>query len=552
VPEQPLTAAAAARPDRGLMARSLMYLFGLAGIATLISLLGDPSPRAAVIGGTSMAIAFALLALYDRMPDWGFDLFLACGSVMVEWAVYAGGSRATTYSLLLFWIAIYAFYFLPRWRAGLQLGLIGLTYAAIIAIAPDRSSAVVLNWAVTTAALIVAGALIGAQRAHMARVVRRLADDARRDTLTGLMNRRGFEELFETELERARRSGESLSVIVADLDKFKALNDKFGHQAGDRALEKVGQVLDQAKRRIDTVARLGGEEFAVLVPSSDHHAAYILAERMRRSVRDAFATDPTCLTISLGVAAFPIHGAAPAALIHGADQSLYAAKRLGRDRSVVYSEDIAGTLAVVDGQPADGGPDLHRDTVLALAQVIDSRDGDGEQSQRVGRYAAAIAEALGLPVDVVERVRFAGIVHDIGKIGIPDAVLGNPGWLEEADWAEVQRHPEIAARILRGANFEDVSIWVHAHNERLDGSGYPRGLTGEAIPLEARIIAVASAYEAMCSDRAYRAAMPPADARSELSRGAGTQFDGRVVETFLSLLQSGLAEGDPHAEAAAA
>src|ERR1700750_1798796 len=129
VPEQPLTAAAAPRPDRGLMARSLMYLFRLAGLATLVSLLGEPSPRAAVIGGTSLAIALTLLALYDRMPDWRFDLFLACGSVMVEWAVYAGGSSTSTYSLLLFWIAIYAFYFLPRWRAGLQLGLIGLAYA---------------------------------------------------------------------------------------------------------------------------------------------------------------------------------------------------------------------------------------------------------------------------------------------------------------------------------------------------------------------------------------------------------------------------------------
>jgi diguanylate cyclase (GGDEF)-like protein len=414
VPEQPLTAAAAARPDRGLMARSLMYLFGLAGIATLPSLLGEQTPRAAVTGGVSLAIALMLLLGYDKLPDWSFDLFLACGSVMVEWAVYSSGASTSTYSLLFFWIAIFSFYFLPRWRAVLQLGLIGLAYAAIIAVAPDHSSAPVLNWAVTTAALIVAGALIGAQRAHMARVVRRLADDARRDTLTGLMNRRGFEELFETELERARRSGEPLSVIVADLDRFKALNDKFGHQAGDRALEKVGQVLDAAKRRIDTVARLGGEEFAVLVPSSDHHAAYILAERMRRAVRDAFAGDPSCLTISLGVTAVPVHGAAPAALIHGADQALYAAKRLGRDRTVVYSDDIAGTLAVVDGQPADGGPDLHRDTVLALAQVIDNRDGDGEQSQRVGRYAAAIADALGFPGDVVERVRFAGIVHDIG------------------------------------------------------------------------------------------------------------------------------------------
>jgi diguanylate cyclase (GGDEF)-like protein len=431
-----------------------------------------------------------------------------------------------------------------------QLVIIGCAYAAIVAVVPDHSSSEVVDWATTTAALIVAGALIGAQRAHMVKVVRRLADDARRDTLTGLMNRRGFEELFVTELERARRTGESLSVIVADLDRFKALNDKFGHQAGDRALEQVARSLDGAKRRIDTVARLGGEEFAVLVPSSDHHAAYILAERMRREVRDTFATDPSQLTISLGVASFPYHGSSPEALIHCADQSLYAAKRLGRDRSVVYSDDIAGTLAVVDGQPADGGPDLHRDTVLALAQVIDSRDGDGEQSQRVGRYAASIAEALGLPDDVVERVRFAGIVHDIGKIGIPEAILGNPGWLEEADWVEVQRHPEIASRILTGANFEDVATWVHDHHERLDGSGYPRGLTGDAIPLEARVIAVAAAYEAMLSDRAYRAAMAPTAARDELQRGSGTQFDQRVVATFLSLLDGGLATARPPAEPA--
>jgi HD-GYP domain-containing protein (c-di-GMP phosphodiesterase class II) len=240
-------------------------------------------------------------------------------------------------------------------------------------------------------------------------------------------------------------------------------------------------------------------------------------------------------------------------LVRAADQSLYAAKRLGRDRSVVYSEDVAGTLAVVEGQPEDGGPDLHRETVLAIAQVIDGRDHSGDEpSQRVGRYAAAIAEALDLPDDVVERVRFAGIVHDIGRIGIPEAILAHPGWLEDDDWTEVQRHPEIASRILRGAHFDDVSEWVHAHHERLDGSGYPRALTGDAIPLEARILAVADAYEAMCSDRAYRSAMPPEEARAELLRCAGTQFDQRVVEAFLQLLDSGLADSGSASERAAA
>jgi HD-GYP domain-containing protein (c-di-GMP phosphodiesterase class II) len=274
---------------------------------------------------------------------------------------------------------------------------------------------------------------------------------------------------------------------------------------------------------------------------------------MRREVRETFATDASMLTVSLGVAAFGVHGATSEALVRNADQALYAAKRLGRDRSVVYSEDIAGTLLVVDGEPADGDPKLHHNTVLALAEVIDTRDhGSNEHSQRVGRYAAAIAEAMGLPHDVTERVRFGGIVHDIGKIGVPEGILRKPGWLTADEWAELRRHPEIAARILRGANFEDVSGWVHAHHERPDGTGYPRGLEAAEIPLEARILAVADAYEAMRSHRSYRRALEPAAARAELKRCSGTQFDERVVATFIGLLDAGLADAAGEREAFAA
>jgi diguanylate cyclase (GGDEF)-like protein len=477
------------------------------------------------------------------MPSWSFDLLLASGTVLIEWTVWASGDSTSSYAMLFFWIAIWAFYFLPQWRAIVQLVVIAFAYAAVVALADDRSSTAVIHWAVTNGALIVAGALIGVQRAQTRRIVRRLADDARRDTLTGLINRRGFEELFETELERARRTDGQLSVIVADLDRFKRLNDRFGHQAGDHALQRVAEILQTVKRRIDTAARIGGEEFAVIVPSSDHHAAYILAERMRREVRETFASDASCLTVSLGVAAFSVHGASAEALVRNADQALYAAKQLGRDRTVVYSDDIAGTLLAVEGEPADGDPGLHRNTVLALAEVIDTREhGSTEHSQRVGRYAAAIAEALGLPTDVIERIRFGGIVHDIGKIGVPDKILRKPGWLTDEEWSELRRHPEVAARILRGANFEDVSGWVHAHHERPDGSGYPRGLSGGEIPLEARILAVADAYEAMRSNRAYRPPLTAPAARAELKRCAGTQFDERVVTTFLELLDGRLAE----------
>ena len=556
-PDQPAAAVAAARPDTGLMARSLMYLFTAGGALTLLSLLFSgpeaEGPRIAVTGVCAFGMALLLLVAYDRTPAWAFDAMLACGTVLIEWTIWASGDSTSAYAMLFFWVAIYAFYFLPQGRAILQLGVIILAYAAVLALNRDGTSAPVIHWAMANAALIVSGALIGMQRANTRRVVRRLADDARRDTLTGLLNRRGFEELFETELERARRTGGELTVVVADLDRFKGLNDRFGHPAGDVALQRVGQILKTAKRRIDTVARIGGEEFAVIVPSSDHHAAYILAERMRREVRETFAADPSGLTVSLGVAEFGKHGASAEGLIHSADQALYAAKRLGRDRTVVYSQDIAGTLLVVDGEPQEADPQLHRRTVLALAEVVDARDhGASEHSQRVGHYAAAIAEAMGLPRDVIERVRFGGIVHDIGMIGVPERIPRKPGWLTADEWAELQRHPEIAARILRGANFEDVSGWVHAHHERPDGSGYPRGLQAGDIPLEARILAVADAYEAMRAQRAYRQALDPAAARAELMRCAGTQFDERIVATFVALLDAGLADSLAGTEAFAA
>jgi len=438
--------------------------------------------------------------------------------------------------MFYFWIAIYSFYFLNRARASIQMAFIGLAYAAVLLFNGDIGTTPVIHWAFVTCTLVVAGAFIGAQRGHVDRLIERLSSAARTDSLTGLLNRRGFEELFETELERARRSGRPLSVIVGDLDGFKAINDRFGHAAGDHVLEKLSQILQTVKRRIDTAARIGGEEFAVIAPESDHHAGYILAERMRREVRETFARDPHQLTISLGVATFPRHGATAEALIAGGDEALYAAKKLGRDRSVVYNPEISETLMAATGHPTPRS-ERHSSTVLALAEVIDIRDsGTAAHSETVGRYAGAIARELGLPGDLVERVRFGGIVHDVGKIGIPDSVLRKPGWLDQEDWIEMRRHPEIGARILRGANLDDIGEWVLAHHERPDGRGYPSGLAGADIPLEARILAVADAYEAMTSDRVYRPAMAPAAAREELRRCSGTQFDSRVVDAFLGLL----------------
>jgi diguanylate cyclase (GGDEF)-like protein len=526
------------RTDRGVMARTLIYPFAVGGTLSLIAAGGAGSgslPRLAVTAAACWAVAALLLGAYDALPEWSFTFLTALGTGLLLWTVYADGDAAQAVAPMLAVPAAYAMFFLRKAEA-LAIALLGA--AGFMAAALAGPGLALGHVVVMATGIAAAGGLVGMQRANANRLIWRLSDAAVTDPLTGLMNRRGFQELIETELERARRSGQPLSLMIGDLDHFKALNDRFGHGAGDRALEQLALILDTAKRRIDTAARIGGEEFAVVLPDSDHHAAYILAERMRREVRETFMYEPYELTISLGVATFPAHGSTVEGLVAHADEALYAAKALGRDRTVLYSDDLDDT---VPAEAAAARPRANRNssTVIALADVVEARDGSTTaQSQAVGRYAAAIARELGLPEEVVERVRFSGIVRDIGKIAIPDSILRKPGWLSADDWIAMRRHPEIGASILAGAEMDDVSEWVLSHHERPDGTGYPQGLSGTEIPFEARILAVADAYEAMTSDRVYRAALSHEDARAELVRCAGTQFDTRVVEALLRVLDS--------------
>jgi diguanylate cyclase (GGDEF)-like protein len=511
------------RADRALMARSLMYVFALGGCVAVAALATSHGlPRLGATVAFAWVAALILLGAYDAVPVVALQALLLAGIAAVDWSIAASPHHATALATLLVAPAVYSVYFFTKRAAVLHLAAIVAGYA----VAADVPASEAL---LTGAGLIAATGLVGLHRASANRLIARLSDVARTDPLTGLLNRRGFEQLLDTELERSRRSGRPLSLVVGDLDHFKQLNDRFGHGAGDSALERLSVILNTAKRRIDTAARIGGEEFAVVLPDSDQHAAYILAERMRREVRETFASDPSRLTISLGVATFPVHATTAESLIARADESLYAAKALGRDRSALYSEETT-----VRAIPRDGG---HSRTVLALAEVLDAQQaGRDTHSQTVARYAAAIARELGMPDELVDRVHFGGVVHDIGKIGVPDAILQKPGWLNAEDWLELRRHPEIGAQILSSAQMHDVSEWVRAHHERPDGTGYPDGLEGHAIPLEARILAVADAYEAMTSDRVYRAALSADEARDELLRASGTQFDRHVVDAFLRLL----------------
>jgi two-component system cell cycle response regulator len=254
-------------------------------------------------------------------------------------------------------------------------------------------------------------------------------------------------------------------------------------------------------------------------------------------MRGSMLGSPQGITASAGVAEFPGHADDPPELVAVADRALQAAKALGRDRAVIYSPEVTSTVGAVAGKRSVESQ-AQLATVLGLAEALDQRDSyTAKHSQTVGLVCEMMARELGLDEARVQRVRLAGILHDIGKIGVPDSILGKPGRLTEEEMDQMRRHPELGARILVGGELDDVREWILAHHERPDGTGYPKGLTSEEIPLEAAILAVGDAYEAMTSDRVYRRSIGERAARQELRKSAGTQFNERVVDALLRVLK---------------
>jgi diguanylate cyclase (GGDEF)-like protein len=375
-------------------------------------------------------------------------------------------------------------------------------------------------------------AVIAHQRRQITRLAARLSDATRSDPLTGLLNRPAFEKLLDEELERSRRSGRPLSVIVGDVDWLGLVNARHGHRSGDALVELAARDMLKWKRRLDSAAWLGGEGFGLLLPETDEGGAFLVAERLRRAAHRTFADQPLPVTLSFGVASYPDHGSGRELLMSCAAKAMSAAKDMGKDRSVIYSAEIERVLAARTGL---GGAGLQLATVIGLAEALDIRDtGTTGHSHTVGRLCELTATELGLAAERVERIRLAGVLHDVGKIGMSDRLVGKPGPLDHDEWQQMRTHPEIAARLLAHPEFADLRAWVLAHHERPDGKGYPRGLAGVEISLEASIVAAADAYEAMTADRAYRPALGEEAARAELEAGAGSQFDARVVSALLS------------------
>ena len=524
-------------PGPAALARSLGYAFVVGATVALILTLVPNSQDTNETGLLSLvALAYAVGLLFlrveDRLPSWATPAALALATVLVTYALeFFSDAGRSVWAIFYVAVALQAGYFLSRWWAAAQVALVGACYGLVV----WGQDAAFESWIGTMATVGLAAWMVGTMRMRSRRLIMRLADAARTDADTGLLNRRGLQEIAELELERARRGDRPVTIVAIDVDRFKDYNEEHGHSASDRALKTLANLLQDGKRRIDVAARMAGEEFALLAPDTDEHGAYVLADRLRRDVREAFSG--TGLTVSLGIASYPKHGGTAEELMTGSDRAVFAAKALGRDRTVIYNREIAANLLGEQTRQAAVN-EGHLAAVLVLAETLDMRDaGTARHSQLVGRYARSIAAEMGMEPDAIERMQLAGVLHDIGKIGIPDSILKKPGPLEEHEWSEMRKHPELGARILEGAHLEDIAGWVLAHHERPDGQGYPSGISGSQIPLEAKILAVVDAYEAMTNDRVYRPAIGEEEARAELLRHAGTQFDEGVVATFVRLLE---------------
>jgi diguanylate cyclase (GGDEF)-like protein len=355
---------------------------------------------------------------------------------------------------------------------------------------------------------------------------------SRIDMLTGLFNRRHAVETVEHELARAGRQGTALGLLMFDVDHFKRVNDVYGHAGGDAVLLEVARRLHSGAREWDVVARVGGEEFCVVAPGLDSEAdVAALGDRLRLAVAERAMTMPgggaRAVTISVGAAlARPGEGSAEHAL-DCADRALYAAKRRGRNRTCRFSQLDQGDLRAEEPEC------LHLAEALVVAS--DLREGaPASHSRQVAELSAAIALRLNLTEDEILRARLGGWLHDVGKIGVPDGILTKPGKLTEAEWEIIRGHPAAGAELLR--NFPELALAcgaVRHHHERYDGGGYPDGLAGEQIPLEARIVAAADAYSAMISERPYQRSLSKTEAIEELRRCSGTHFDPIVVEALI-------------------
>jgi len=368
------------------------------------------------------------------------------------------------------------------------------------------------------------------------------------DPLTGIANRQAVLGRVDEEIARAARYHHPLSVVMVDLDHFKRLNDSHGHQAGDVVLRHVARLLEENVRLVDMAGRYGGEEFLMVLPETDPDAAASLAEKLRRIIGGSIVRLPNgelvTVTMSAGVAGGPGEVLSADMLVRDSDAALYSAKALGRNQVYVFREiDDGDTVRrslirpEARSRALDVGKAAMAAAQAALLATLTERDSwSGKPSTLIAEASVALARAIDLPEGELDRIRTASLLHDLGKLAIPEEILAKPGDLGAAEWRVVAEHPKIGQVVLEQAGaLRDAATIVLHHHEWYDGRGYPHGLAGGEIPVGARIVSIVDAYEAMIGGRPYRNAISHRAAIAELRRQAGVQFDPELVEVFAAL-----------------
>ncbi len=400
-------------------------------------------------------------------------------------------------------------------------------------------------------------------RAAVVTLAKRMAAaqaDASTDELTGLPNRSAIAGLLFTEVERSLRYRRPLAVAFADIDHFKTINDTYGHEAGDVVLRDVAAILRHNIRTSDRAGRYGGEEFMLMLPETSVGEAAVLADKLRLLVGGNRFVLPdgtrVSVTISVGVTGGAGDRLRVDELVREADAAMYSAKALGRDQVYAFEEPNDDSTIVSSpispagrAQAMELGRHAHGAAADALAAIISPLPHyRGQPSALIATIVTTLARQLSLPEYEIDKIRVAALLHDVGKVGVPQDILEKPSSLTPAEWRSVVQHPRIGQVILEQATTlrDAVPIILH-HHERFGGSGYPYGLSGQEIPLGARIVAIADAYDAMIQDRPYKRKISHEAAVQELRTHAGTQFDPELVTIFCDIYGSRAPVADPAA-----
>lgn len=427
---------------------------------------------------------------------------------------------------------------LPHWpgAAAMMVGLVSVPLLIFAASAADKTFDKMLIS--TTASLI--AALIVARSAAVGAENRRLARLVPSDPLTGLGNMTIFRTVLDAAVCTATES-DPCAVIVFDVDLFDSVNSTLGYSAGDDVLRRIARELQQTESHEASAFRIGGDAFALIMLGTSAVDAYETAAGIATIIGERSLDGIPGVSISVGIAAAPAHSSKPSELARLAEGASYHAKTLGGGQIVIFDRDLVDVLDATE-HIAKLEERTHSTMVESLAAAVDARDPYTQyHSRNVAQLALFFARELGLPTERVSLLHSAGLLHDVGKIGVPDSVLKKKGPLTPEERSLIETHPDLGVKILHASVRQEILPWVHAHHERIDGKGYPQGLVGEQIPFEARLLAVCDAFDAMTTDRPYRAGLSIPAALNEMRASAGTQLDGELVELFLILISEGRA-----------